>query len=146
MEFVQRKLTIPAKDRGCYLITKQVCDEMTEIALFQSGFLHLFLQHTSAGISINENADATVRKDMETSLSRIVPESWSYLHDAEGPDDMPAHIKSALVGCELTIPVWRGKLQLGTWQGIYLHEFRNGASSRNVFMTLAGVKEHVPGN
>ena len=112
-----------------------------EISEFKIGMLHLFLKHTSASLTINENADSTVREDMETHFNQSVPENVSYYkHTMEGPDDMPAHIKSSTIGNNLTIPISEGKLVLGTWQGIYLCEHRNHAYSRKIIATINGKK------
>ena len=102
----------------------------------QSGLLHIFIKHTSAGLTLNENADSTVRYDFENVMNRIVPESNRYEHDDEGVDDMPAHVKSSLVGASLTIPISGGRLNLGTWQGVYLCEFRNRGGSRRLVLTV----------
>lgn len=111
---------------------------LPELADLRVGLLHLFIQHTSASLTLNENADPDVRRDMEMALSRLVPEDWPYRHDAEGPDDMPAHVKSTLLGSSLSIPVTDGKLALGTWQGIYLGEHRDAATARTCVVTLYG--------
>ncbi len=108
------------------------------LANIKVGLLHLFLLHTSASLTINENADSTVRLDLETGLNRLAPENVPYQHDTEGPDDMPAHIKAALVGTDLTIPLSAGQPLLGTWQGIYLCEHRDHATSRRIVATLHG--------
>ena len=114
-------------------------EALPEIASIEVGLLHLLLQHTSASLSINENADSSVRRDMESHFNQLAPENAPYYeHTYEGADDMPAHIKSGLLGCELTLPVARGRLQLGTWQGIYLGEHRNRAGSRTVIATING--------
>ena len=128
---VQYEIQLPAMRRGFHLITDRVVAKLPELP--DAGLLNIFLQHTSAGLSINENADPTVREDFETSFRRLVPEGP---HSYEGPDDMPAHIKSSLVGVSLTIPIRQGKLALGTWQGIYLCEFRNHGDRRNLLCTL----------
>lgn len=121
--------------RGYHLITDEVLRGLP--ALPTTGLLSVFIQHTSAGLCINENADPSVRVDFETIFNRIVPENMAGLqHTLEGPDDMPAHIKAALVGSSLTIPITEGRLNLGTWQGIYLCEFRNHASSRHLIVTI----------
>lgn len=110
--------------------------ELQQIAI---GLAHFHLQHTSASLSINENADSTVRSDMEAHFNELAPEGASYYqHTYEGPDDMPAHIKSGLLGCELTVPVSQGRLQLGTWQGLYLGEHRNDAAGRTLVVTIQG--------
>ena len=112
---------------------------LPELQSYEAGLLHLFLQHTSASLTINENADSTVREDMERQLCQLAPEGQAYyLHTDEGPDDMPAHIKSSLMGSELTIPVRHGRLALGTWQGIWLGEHRNHGSHRQMVATING--------
>lgn len=132
----QLTITLRARSRGFHLITDEILDQL-EHQIESKGLLHLFIQHTSAGICINENADPTVREDFELYFNKLVPENIPGLkHTLEGPDDMPAHIKSTLTGHELTIPFANGKLSLGTWQGIYLCEFRNRPRSRNIFATI----------
>ena len=138
MAWIQRQFTLPAKSRGLHAITHAVEQAVPELAEIHVGLLHLFLQHTSAGLTINENADPDVPLDMESALSAIAPESFPYRHTCEGPDDMPAHVKSSLLGCQLTIPVADGRLTLGTWQGIYLCEHRNHATPRRIVATLQG--------
>lgn len=131
----QMKLTLPAFGRGFHLITRQVEEAIEEWP--QQGLLNVFLQHTSAGITINENADPSVREDFEPSFNHLVPERQRYYtHTAEGPDDMPAHIKSALIGQSLMVPIRDGRLAFGTWQGIYLCEFRNRGGKRNLLLTV----------
>ena len=135
--FYQQHVMIKAKSRGFHLITDDILTQLTAIAKVETGLLHLFLQHTSASITINENADPTVRYDMEQHFNRFVPENAPYYqHDYEGPDDMPAHIKSSVLGCQLTIPITNGQLALGTWQGIYLGEHRDSASARRLIATI----------
>lgn len=137
--WVQKSISLRAKSRGFHLITDEVIAVIPELDRVNVGLLHLFLQHTSASLSINENADGSVLRDMESHFNRLAPENAPYFeHTAEGPDDMPAHIKSGLLGCELTIPVAQGHLKLGTWQGIYLGEHRNSAGSRILVATLNG--------
>ena len=134
----QYELRLPAKRRGLRLITRDVeiaCESLRE---FHVGLLHIFLLHTSASLTINENADPDVRVDLNTALDRIAPESAPYLHTCEGPDDMPAHIKSSLMGASLIVPVRQGRLALGTWQGIYLCEHRDHATPRRLILTLQG--------
>lgn len=130
----QETITLPPHRRGFHLITEYITNA---IDLPETGVLHIFIQHTSAGLTINENADPTVRSDMEASFNHIVQEEEPfYRHIFEGPDDMPAHIKSTMVGSSVTIPITNGKLNLGTWQGIYLCEFRNRASGRTLVLTI----------
>jgi len=111
---------------------------LPELAGLRVGLLHLFIQHTSAGLALNENADPDVLRDFAMAFDRLAPESWPYRHTAEGPDDMPAHVKAVLVGSSLTLPVRDGQLALGTWQGIYLCEFRDHGGSRRLVATLSG--------
>jgi len=127
-------ISLSARPRGYHLIT---ADILSQITLPDSGILHLFIQHTSAGLTINENADPDVRVDFESIFNKLVPENLPFLrHTDEGPDDMPAHIKASLVGFTVSIPIIDGRLALGTWQGIYLCEFRNRASRRKLIATI----------
>ncbi len=120
--------------RGFHIITKEIIEN---INLPSSGILHLFIKHTSAGITINENADPSVLMDFESIFNRLVPENMSFLeHTIEGPDDMPAHIKAAIVGNSLTIPIINSRLAFGTWQGVYLCEFRNNGGARKLIATI----------
>ena len=129
---------LSAKRRGCHLVTREVMEHLPK-PLPQTGMLNLFVQHTSCALSINENADPDVRVDMESIFNRMVKEREPYyLHTLEGDDDMPAHAKSTLVGDSLTIPITNGRLNLGTWQGIYLCEFRNYGGARHIVATIAG--------
>ncbi len=133
---VQKELLLPRFDRGFHLISS-IIESTIQALVPKEGLLNLFLQHTSAGLSLNENADGTVLLDFESYFNMIVPENQSFtLHDYEGPDDMPAHIKSTLTGHSLTIPIVNHKLALGVWQGIYLCEFRNKAQRRKILITL----------
>jgi secondary thiamine-phosphate synthase enzyme len=138
MVWHHRTLTLRPYPRGCHLITRWVVDAIPELASVRVGLLHVFIQHTSASLTINENADPDVRVDFETALNHIVPEDLPYVHTIEGPDDMPAHVKSSLMGAGLTIPIKDGELCMGTWQGIYLCEHRDRASSRHIVLTLMG--------
>ncbi len=127
--------SLPPFPRGYHLITRQVIDQLSTLP--ESGIFHLFIQHTSAAITLNENADPTVRVDFESIFNSIVPENLPFLkHTLEGPDDMPAHIKAALIGSSLSIPIYQQRLALGTWQGIYLCEFRNHASGRHFVASI----------
>src|SRR5690554_1959652 len=127
----QTTLTIETPVRGYYLITDEINSALQSIvADTEVGLLHVFLQHSSAGLTINENADPTVREDFKAFEEHLVPRNFPYRHDYEGDDDMPAHIKSSLMGCQLTIPVTKGRLNLGTWQGIYLWEHRDRGHHR----------------
>jgi secondary thiamine-phosphate synthase enzyme len=139
MKFIQRELTLPAYPRGFHLITSVVEKSIPEIKEINAGQLHVFIKHTSASLAINENTDSTVRHDFESHFNKMVPENAPYYkHDMEGPDDMPAHIKSALLGCSITIPISNGELNLGTWQGIYLCEHRNSGGQRQLVLTAFG--------
>ncbi len=131
-------LTLPAKRRGFHLITSHVVNAAEGLSSVKMGLLHVFIQHTSASLTINENADPDVPVDMESSINAIVPEDFPYIHTMEGPDDMPAHVKASLMGASITVPVENGRLALGTWQGIYLCEHRNRASGRSLVLTLQG--------
>ena len=137
--WLQKKIVIGAKARGFHLVTSEVLQQMPDIRNFRVGLAHFFLQHTSASLAINENADPSVRVDMEAGFNNLVPENENYYtHTQEGPDDLPAHLKSVLIGTDLTIPLAQGKLLVGTWQGIYLCEHRDYASQRTVIVTLTG--------
>ena len=135
---LQRQITLSAFPRGFHSIDDQVLDGVPEISQCDIGLLHVFLMHTSAALTINENADPDVPPDLADSLDAIAPESFPYRHTCEGPDDMPAHVKSSLLGASLSIPVNNGRLVLGTWQGIYLCEFRNRGGARRITVTLQG--------
>ncbi|ODQ80871.1 hypothetical protein BABINDRAFT_161065 [Babjeviella inositovora NRRL Y-12698] len=137
----QKKFSLKPRARGCYLVTDEVLSNVPEICTYTIGQLTLFLQHTSAGLTLNENWDRDVRKDMSSSLDRVVPEGDFYVHSDEGPDDMPGHVKSTIVGVTLTIPISNGKLCLGTWQGIWLCEFRDYEHTRWCVATVNGLKE-----
>jgi secondary thiamine-phosphate synthase enzyme len=136
--WIQKVIELPSLSRGCHLVTHSIEEQLPELRQLQVGLLHLFLQHTSASLAINENADPDVRTDMETGLNRIVPQSQPFIHTIEGPDDMPAHIKSALLGVSVTIPIASGKLAFGTWQGVYLCEHREHGGRRRILATLQG--------
>lgn len=131
----QYRITLNPRSRGFHLITDDVLSKLGNLP--EKGLLHLFIKHTSAGLAINENADPSVRVDFESIFNRLVPEGEPYYtHTLEGSDDMPAHVKSVLTGHELTIPITHGRLNLGTWQGVYLCEFRNFGTSRNLIATI----------
>lgn len=135
----QKRLILPARRRGFHLISHEIEHQLPELKQFSIGVLHLFIQHTSASLTINENADATVRSDMESHFNHHVPgRAPYYQHTYEGDDDMPAHIKSSLLGCSVSIPISNGRLALGTWQGIYLGEHRDHGGSRHIIATLQG--------
>jgi secondary thiamine-phosphate synthase enzyme len=141
MIWVQRKITIPAQRRGFHLITSLIEQEIEELGQIDIGVLHVFIQHTSASLTINENADPDVQVDLESSINAIAPENFPYIHTMEGPDDMPAHVKASLLGSSVSVPICKGRLLLGTWQGIYLAEHRDRASSRNLILTLQGTTQ-----
>lgn len=131
----QDEISISVPGRGYHLITRKILQELPELP--EKGLLHIFMKHTSAGITLNENADPSVRVDFEGFLNKLIPENDPvYTHTMEGPDDMPAHLKSSLLGNSVTVPISRGRLNLGTWQGIYLCEFRNFSSSRRIVLTV----------
>jgi len=138
MNCSQTSVSLPAQSRGYHLITHHVREAMRELESVECGLLHVFIQHTSAALTVNENADPSVRADFETALNHIVPEHLDYEHTLEGPDDMTSHVKSSLLGPSVTIPVSGGELALGTWQGIYLCEHRNHGGSRKIVLTLIG--------
>jgi secondary thiamine-phosphate synthase enzyme len=140
MKLYQREFALPAVKRGFHLITKVILKHLPEIATINAGSLQVFIKHTSASLTINENADPTVRKDFESHFNKMIPENAPYYqHDSEGPDDMPAHIKASVLGSSVLIPVTNGSLNLGIWQGIYLCEHRNNGGERKVVVTLYGV-------
>ncbi len=133
----QTEIQLPKFNRGIHLITHLIESELKKMQIGENGILHLFVKHTSAGITLNENADPSVRTDLNTFLNTIAPENQHiYTHTDEGADDMPAHIKTALIGNSVTLPITCGKLNLGTWQGIYFCEFRNHAQARRLILTL----------
>ena len=140
-QFWQKQISLPAKSRGFHLITHEIMAQISDMPIFDIGLLHLMLLHTSASLTINENACRDVRHDLEEHFNHFVPENAPYYqHTLEGPDDMPAHIKSSTLGCQLTLPINQGQLVLGTWQGIYLCEHRNHASNRQLILTAQGQK------
>ncbi|KAI9767013.1 MAG: hypothetical protein M1840_005972 [Geoglossum simile] len=144
MSWFQQSINLPAKSRGSYLITSTVEKQLPALKDYNIGLLNLFIQHTSCALSLNENWDEDVRTDMSDALDRIAPEDRAgalYRHSAEGLDDMPAHIKSVLIGASITIPIRDGKLALGTWQGIWYLEFRAAKHSRTVVATIQGEKK-----
>jgi secondary thiamine-phosphate synthase enzyme len=135
--FFQKEFRLKPRPRGFHLITDEVLEQIPEIRQVQMGLLNVFIKHTSASLSINENADPTVRKDFENHFNQMVPEDQPYyLHLDEGSDDLPAHIKSSLLGSSLNIPVTNGRLNMGIWQGIYLGEHRNHGGARTIVLTL----------
>ncbi len=138
MTWFQQTLQLSPFRRGFHLITSHVLATLPELRRVEVGILHVFIQHTSASLTINENADHDVPADLEASFNAIAPEDFDYRHTIEGPDDMPAHVKAALLGSSVTVPIGGGRLLLGTWQGIYLCEHRNRATGRKLVLTVQG--------
>ena len=137
--WVQKDIILPQFSRGFHIITEEIIDWVPEIEKISVGIIHIFIKHTSASLAINEGADPAVRVDFETFFNRIVPEGLpDFVHNDEGPDDMPAHIKSALLNSSLSIPIKNGKVNMGTWQDIYLCEHRNQPRSRKLTLTIQG--------
>lgn len=138
MQWYQQQIALTPRPRGFHLVTQEIVEAIPELLRVKLGLLHLFIQHTSASLSINENADTDVPLDLEDSFDAIAPEAFPHRHTCEGPDDMPAHVKASLLGCSLTIPIRDGRLCLGTWQGIYLCEHRRHGGKRHVVATIWG--------
>ncbi len=139
MEWFQKEISISRKPRGYHLITDEILNHLPELGNIKIGFAHFFIKHTSASLTLNENFDPTVRIDLENYFNKFVPENEPYyMHTSEGSDDMPSHIKTSLLGAGLTIPITNGRLNLGTWQGIYLNEHRDRAKERTIVVTLMG--------
>lgn len=139
MKVFQKEISVPSQPRGFHLITSIVENALPDLLEIQAGLLQVFIKHTSASLTINENADPTVRQDFESHFNKMVPENAPYYkHTLEGSDDMPAHIKSSLLGSSVSIPITNGRLNLGTWQGIYLCEHRNHGGSRRLVITAFG--------
>jgi len=139
MKFYQKEISLPQFKRGFHLITNLIVTELPEISKIDIGQLQVFIKHTSASLTINENADPTVREDFESHFNKMVPENMPYyIHNYEGPDDMPAHIKASILSASVLIPISGGKLNLGIWQGIYLCEHRNYGGRRTVVLTVFG--------
>jgi len=137
--WIQKEFKLKARPRGFHLVTDEVLQAIPELATVRCGLLHILLKHTSASLTLNENADMTVRQDFESFFNKAVPEDEPYYrHNYEGSDDLPAHLKSSLLGATLTIPITDGRLNLGTWQGIYLCEHRNHGGSRSLVATIQG--------
>ena len=142
MSWFQKKIILKEKKRGFHLITDEIIHQIPELSNYKTGIINIFIMHTSASITINENADPTVREDLESHFNRSVPENAPYYqHTFEGPDDMPAHIKASTIGNNLTIPISNGSLALGTWQGIYLCEHRDSPHTRRIFATINGQRK-----
>lgn len=139
VEWIQKEIVLAPRARGFHLVTDEIVRALPEMAGVRIGIAHVFIQHTSASLCINENADPSVRTDLERSFNQLAPENTSYHdHTAEGPDDMPAHVKAALIGASISIPITDGRLHLGTWQGVYLCEHRNRGGARRVVVTICG--------
>ena len=137
--WIQKTITLAPKSRGFHIITNDVLENIHELKDLKTGILHLFIKHTSASLTINENADPTVRTDFESHFNMLAPENQSYYqHTFEGSDDIPAHLKASLLGSSVSIPITDGRLNLGTWQGIYLCEHRNRGSDRKLIITIQG--------
>jgi secondary thiamine-phosphate synthase enzyme len=137
--WIQKTLRLRACPRGFHLVTSELVSQLFELSSFKVGLAHFFIQHTSASLTLNENADPTVRSDMESHFNHSVPENQHYYrHVLEGADDMPAHIKASMIGNSITVPIQNGRLVLGTWQGIYLGEHRVHGGSRKIVVTLQG--------
>lgn len=137
MNSIQKSITLSPKSRGFHLITDEIIQKVPELENIKAGVAHIFIQHTSAGLTINENADPSVRRDFESHFNRMVPEDTSlFEHTLEGPDDMTSHIKSSILGHSVSVPVTNGKFNLGTWQGIYLCEHRNRGGARKLVVTI----------
>ena len=136
---IQREITLRPQNRGFHLITTEISTQIPELKTIRHGLLHIFIKHTSASLTLNENADPTVRTDFESHFNKTIPENASYFeHDTEGSDDMPAHLKSSILGSSVSIPIMDGRLNLGTWQGIYFCEHRNYGGARELILTLIG--------
>jgi secondary thiamine-phosphate synthase enzyme len=138
MAWMQHQLRLTPRRRGFHLITPEIEAAIPDLARFQVGLLHVFLQHTSASLCINENADPDVPHDLELAFNEIASEDFAYRHTLEGPDDMPAHVKAALIGNSVSVPIADGRLCLGTWQGVYLCEHRDRGGPRHLVLTLQG--------
>jgi secondary thiamine-phosphate synthase enzyme len=140
--WLQKEIQLKPRSRGFHLVTQEVVAGLPELREVSVGLLHVFIQHTSASLTINENADPTVRQDFESHFNRAVPEDQPYyLHNDEGSDDLPAHIKASLLGSSVSLPIKNGRLNVGTWQGVYLCEHRNHGGSRRLVLTLQGEDE-----
>jgi len=138
MSWHQRDVTLRPRPRGVHLVTEEIIDALPELSGLRMGLAHLFIRHTSASLTLNENASPDVRRDFETWFDAAVPEDFAWTHTLEGSDDMPAHVKAALMGSSLTLPITDGRLALGTWQGIYLCEHRDRGGARKLLVTLSG--------
>ena len=139
MQWTQKEIVLPSFPRGYHIITDLILNEIDELKETNIGIAYIFIKHTSASLTINEDADPTVRTDFESHMNEMVPENAPYYqHTIEGSDDMPAHLKSSILGCSLIVPITKGKFNLGTWQGIYLCEHRNNGGKRKILVTING--------
>jgi secondary thiamine-phosphate synthase enzyme len=138
MAWSQHEITLRPRPRGVHLVTAEIVEALPELRDLQIGLAHVFIRHTSASLTLNENASPDVRRDFETWMNAAVPEDFAWTHTLEGPDDMPAHVKASLMGPSLSLPIAGGRLALGTWQGIYLCEHRDRGGARSLLVTLAG--------
>ena len=139
MQWTQKEIILPSFERGYHVITDLILNEIDELKETNIGIAYIFIKHTSASLTINEDADPTVRTDFESHMNKMVPENAPYYqHTIEGSDDMPAHLKSSILGCSLIVPITKGKFNLGTWQGIYLCEHRNNGGKRKILVTING--------
>ena len=138
MTWSQREITLKPRSRGVHLVTSEIVEALPELSGLRIGLAHLFLRHTSASLTLNENASPDVRRDFESWLNAAVPEDFAWTHTLEGSDDMPAHVKASLMGASLSLPVAGGRLALGTWQGVYLCEHRDRGGPRSLLVTLTG--------
>ena len=138
MTWRQREITLRARPRGVHLVTREIVDELPELSELRVGLAHLFIRHTSASLTLNENASPDVRRDLEAWFDAAVPEDFAWTHTLEGSDDMPAHVKASLMGSALSLPIAAGRLALGTWQGVYLCEHRDHGGPRSLLVTLQG--------
>ena len=136
--WTQKQIRLRPMRRGFHLITPAIVDAVPELASLRVGWMQVFIRHTSASLTINENADPDVRSDFETAMNHAVPETLDYVHTIEGPDDMPAHVKASMMGASVSVPIGDGRLLLGTWQGIYLGEHRDRAGGRELVITVNG--------
>jgi secondary thiamine-phosphate synthase enzyme len=138
MPWSQREITLRARTRGVHLVTAEIVEALPELRELRIGLAHIFIRHTSASLTLNENASPDVRRDFETWMNVAVPEDFAWTHTLEGSDDMPAHVKASLMGASLSLPIARGRLALGTWQGVYLCEHRDHGGPRSLLVTLQG--------
>ena len=142
MNFFQKEIHLSPRSRGFHLVTREILEQLPELSEYSVGMANIFICHTSASLTLNENADPDVRVDFESHFNKYVPENAPYyVHTIEGPDDMPAHIKASLLGSSVTVPVTNGRLNVGTWQGVYLCEHRNHGGSRKLIVTIYGERD-----